>query len=301
MALAVSPPLPRLRELGRHDSAAWRRVLHAGLLYTPRIWVRHSPTLFGLGFALGLRQQREVVRKTLEMVLGPRPRWRELREVGEVFVEFAHSMTDAILAGSRPGYRVQGEAVGEWHFRDALAQEKGLVVATAHTAGWDLGGAILRGVQDREILVVMAPEEDRQAGELHDQNRQREGVRIVHVGPDPLASLPLLHHLRQARGVVAMQFDRTFPAMRTRTASLFGRPWPVAEGPLSLSALTGAPIVPVFTRRLGFMRYQCIIMAPFVVPAKPSASDLDEAAARLAAALERFVRAYPTSWFRFSE
>jgi predicted LPLAT superfamily acyltransferase len=42
-------------------------------------------------------------------------------------------------------------------------------------------------------------------------------------------------------------------------------------------------------------------MPHIMVPPKPTQAELDEGAQRLASALERFVRAYPTSWFRFSE
>ena len=273
----------------------------AGVARGPYALVRYSPPLWGLGFAALLGRQRAVVRRTLRMVLGPRPAWQELRDVGAVFANFACSMTDAMLVGSGRGYSPSVSAVAPWHFNEALALGKGMIMATAHTAGWDLGGPILSGVQPAEVLVVMEPERVADARELQDAMRRRAGVNIVHVGPDPLASLPLLHHLRHKHGVVAMKFDRVAPTMRSRPVRFFGAQWRVAEGPLSLAALTGAPIVPVFTRRLGFLEYQCVIMPCITLPPKPTPADLDDAAGRLASALERFVRSYPTSWFRFEE
>jgi phosphatidylinositol dimannoside acyltransferase len=273
----------------------------AGVSRGPYALVRYSPPLWGLGFAAILGQQRAVVRRTLRMVLGARPAWQELRDVGAVFANFACSMTDAMLIGSDRGYKPLLSAVAPWHFEQALALGKGMVMATAHTAGWDLGGPILNSVQPAEVLVVMERERAADALELQDAVRRRAGVHIVHVGSDPLSSLPLLQHLRRKRGVVAMKFDRVPPRMRSRPVRFFGTEWRVAEGPLSLAALTGAPIVPVFTRRLGFLEYQCVIMPPISLSPKPSSAELDEAAQRLASALERFVRSYPTQWFRFSE
>jgi KDO2-lipid IV(A) lauroyltransferase len=68
---------------------------------------------------------------------------------------------------------------------------------------------------------------------------------------------------------------------------------------LSLAALTGAPIVPVFTRRLGFLEYELINHPPIHLPRRPSPAELDAAAQSLAGALESFVRMHPTHWVRF--
>jgi len=291
----------KLRELVHHDSLLWRRALAAGVTYGPDFWVRYSPPVFGLAFSAALPRQRAVVRRTLRKALGPRPAWQELCDVARVFMNFAGSMTDAMLVGSQRGYTAQSKPVGRQHLAEALAQGRGVIAATAHTAGWDAGAGILRNVYPAEVLVVMEPEAASAARELHDARRERTGVRIVHVGPDPLASLPLLHHLRRGHGVVAMKFARLYPRMRSRAVRFFGAPWRIAEGPLSLAALTGAPIVPVFTRRLGFLEYECMAAPAITLAPKPTEQALNGAAQQLASALEAFVQRHPTSWFRFSE
>ncbi|MBW2527513.1 MAG: lysophospholipid acyltransferase family protein [Deltaproteobacteria bacterium] len=263
--------------------------------------MRYSPPAFGLLFGAVLPRQREAVRRTLRRVYGPRPAWQELRDVAEVFRNFACCLTDAMLVGAERGYRAVTQSVGGHHMMTSLEAGRGVVVVTAHTAGWDIGAPVLNTVQPRDVMVVMEPEPDRAARELQDQARRRAGVTIAHVGDDPLASLPLLGHLRRRGGVVAMKFDRSHPGMRSRSVRFLGEPWQVAEGPLRLAALSGAPIVPVFTRRLGFLTYQLINMAPIHLPRRPSDGQLSQAGQRLATALEGFVRAYPTHWFRFSD
>src|SRR5690606_19741428 len=132
-----------------------------------------------------------------------------------------------------------------------LARGKGVIVATAQTAGWDVGGACIHNRQlGREVLVLMAAEPNAAAREVSDEHRRRAGLRIMHVGDDPLASLPILRHLRQG-GLVALKFDRIYQGMRTREVTFCGAPWRIPEGPFSLASLTGAPIVTSFTRRLG--------------------------------------------------
>jgi KDO2-lipid IV(A) lauroyltransferase len=291
----------RLRTTLRSDSEFWRKALQAGVQHGPEAWVRYSPPVFGVLFGAALPRQRRAVLRTLRRILGRRPAHEELRDVAEVFSNFASSMTDGMLLGTGRGFVATNRPVADWHFLKCLAQGRGLVIATAQTAGWDLGGPMISSLRGADVAVVMERERDPAARALHDAARQRSGVRVVHVGDDPLASLPLLRHLRQRRGVVAMKFDRIHPGMRSREVRFLGGPWLIPEGPLLLAATAGAPIIPVFTRRLGFMEYQTINTEPIELVRRPSAQQLDAAAQEMASRLERFVRAYPTQWFRFEE
>jgi KDO2-lipid IV(A) lauroyltransferase len=87
--------------------------------------------------------------------------------------------------------------------------------------------------------------------------------------------------------------------MRGVPGELFGAPFPVPEGPLRLSAVSGAPVVPIFTRRLGYMDYDVHVAQPIRLPRRPSPADLHAAAAAVLCAMEAFVRANPTQWFHF--
>jgi KDO2-lipid IV(A) lauroyltransferase len=173
-----------------------------------------------------------------------------------------------------------------------------MILATAHTGGWQVAGLAVERLLGCEMLVVMRRERDPRAQALQDDARERAGVRFAYVGDDPLASLGLLGHLRRG-GVVAMQIDRLPPRMRGRTGRLFGVPFSIPEGPLRLAAVSGAPIVPVFTRRLGYMDYDVLVADAIRLPRRPADADLDDAAAAVLRATEAFVRANPTQWFHF--
>ncbi len=290
----------QLREHLRTDSTFWRRALHFGVHHGPEPWVRYSPPFFGLAFGLALRKQREVVRRTIRQLVGPRPWHQEMRDVAEVFTNFASSMTDAMLVGSGRGYTNKIHVEGEQYLLSSLTEGCGAIVATAQTAGWDSSGPGVSHRQKMDVLVVMEGEPNRDARRVHDAVRERSGVRVIHVGTDPFSSLPLLRHLRHRGGIVAMKFDRAAAGMRTRTVRFLGKPWQIPEGPLSLAALTGAPLIPVFTRRLGFLEYHLTNTPPIHLPRRPSPDQLDAAAQLLADRLEHFARQHPTQWFRFS-
>lgn len=295
-------PAPMLRELlddlRRHDSLLWRRAMHAGVTHGPDALVRYSPPIFGLAAAVALPALRRAVRKNLRLALGPRSAAIEALDVARLFANYASCLTDAFIAGSDRGEKVKARCIHDDYLSAALSEGRGVVLATAHTGGWQIAAPVLRGIHGAELLVVMRRERDRGAQALQESVRDRVGIRVVYVGDDPLEALGLLSHLRGG-GVVAMQMDRLPQGMRGRKAELFGSPWPVPEGPLRLAAMSGAPIVPVFTRRTGYMEYEVHVTPPIRLPRRPSDADLDHAARAVLREMEKFVRANPTQWFHF--
>lgn len=287
-----------LDELRRHDSHLWRRAMNAGVAHGPRAFVRYSPPAFGVAFAALLPRHRNAVLRNLRLALGKRGAAVEALDVARVFAEYASCLTEAFIAGGDGGASVKGACVHDERFAAALAQKKGVILATAHTGGWQVAGPVLHYGHDAELLVVMRRERDARAQALQDDARERSGTRVIHIGDDPLDALPLLSHLRKG-GVVAVQMDRLPRGMRGRKVELFGSPFEVPEGPLRLAAVSGAPIVPVFTRRLGYMEYEVDIGEPISLPRRPAEADLDGAARKVMNEMGIFVRNNPTQWFHF--
>lgn len=294
----LSRGLHRLREqFGRHDSALWRRAVDFGVHYGSDGFVRHSPGLIGLLFAL-MPGPRATVRDNLRLALGGADGLREDLDVARTFKNFAHCLAESFVAGSGRGDRVAGLCKNDHHFVDAKSDGRGVIVTTAHTGGWQAAGAILRSVHDSDVLVVMHHERDARAAAVQDAAIDRAGLTVARLGDDPIDALPILAHLRK-KGVVAVQIDRLPPGMRGRGVTLFGRPWRVPDGPLVLAALSGAPVVPAFSRRVAYMEYEIQLAPPVRLPRRPSSAELDAAAQTVADALEQFVKSYPTQWFHF--
>jgi KDO2-lipid IV(A) lauroyltransferase len=285
-------------ELRRHDSHFWRRAMNAGVAHGPRAFVRYSPPAFGVAFAALLPRYRRAVLRNLRLALGTRSAAAEALDVARVFATYASCLTEAFLVGGDGGERIKGVCVHDERFGAALAAGKGVILATAHTGGWQVAGPVLHSGHDAELLIVMRRERDAKAQALQDGARERSGTRVIHIGDDPLDALPLLAHLRKG-AVVAVQMDRLPRGMRGRKVELFGSPFEVPEGPLRLASVSGAPIVPVFTRRLGYMEYEVEIGAPIHLPRRPAEADLDGAARKVMSEMEIFVRNNPTQWFHF--
>lgn len=272
----------------------------AGILHGPDRFVRYSPPFVGLLVGATLPEARRRVQASLRRVLGPRSKVQEMIDVGAVFSNYATCLTEAVLLGSGRGARLIPRSRGAEYYRECTAEGRGVIIATAHTGGWEVAGPVLSGVHKTDVVIVMRRERDERAQALQDAARERAGVRVVHIGDNALDALPLLRHLRTG-AVVAMQIDRSYPGMRTRPVEIFGGTWQAPEGPLTLAALSGAPILPIFMRRIGHMEYEAQVDPPIRLPRRPTEAHYDEAAQRMMGAMERFVTANPTQWFHFAE
>ena len=261
--------------------------------------VRYGPPGFAFAFALALPGVRARVRRNLRSVLGPRPYHRELVDVFRTFSHFASCLTEALALGALHPREVECTVVGANHLEEAMALSRGVIVVTAHTGAWETAGPLLKKVLGVDMLIAMEREPDDKAREIQDRTRQRSGVRIAHVGTEPLAVLPLFTHLRRG-GVLGVQIDRAPRAMRSIPVRMFDAPARVPSGPFWLARATGAPIVPVFAYRRGHFAYEIRICAPRHLARDASEEALHRVAQEVTTEMEQFIRLHPTHWFHFA-
>lgn len=282
------------------DSAYWRRLAWAGASRGPRIWLRLSPGPIGLLAAAVSPRQRDRVRQNLQSLLGQRSFLQEQADVARTFVQFAHSLAESLSLGGHPDRKVRLSVDGAENLHEALAGGNGVILGTAHTAGWEAALMALGDACPAGVVVAMGPERDQGARSFHPLAEPSSSRRVVCVGEDPLASLPLLQHLRKG-GIVAIQMDRCPAGMKSLQLQSGRKTWSIPVGPFALSAACGAPIVLALSRRTGFMSYDLRITQPILVPRQS-----DDGAAQLHAAqkvvreLARHVCASPTQWFDFA-
>jgi lauroyl/myristoyl acyltransferase len=281
------------------DGIFWRRMAQFGARRAPAWFVRGAPPVVGVAIAIAAPVARRRIAQGLERARGPVSAGRCAIDVALTFANFASCLTELLSTGSRNGETAEAIVHGAPQLHAVLAARRGVILATAHTAGWEAIGPLLAHKLDLPVSVVMQRERDTSACELNDSRRRAgSGLNIVHIGDNPLGSLPLLRQLRDG-GVVAMQIDRVPIGMRARAVTLFGRPGRIPEGPLRLAQLSGAPIVSVFSTRTGHRRYAVYVRQPVTLLRDAGEREITAAAQHLADGLGEFVSAHPTQWFPF--
>src|SRR6185312_15873937 len=92
------------------------------------------------------------------------------------FASYAQCLTETL--GADPDRPAAGEAVvhGELHIEDAIADGKGVVLATAHTAGWEAAGPLLARDRHLDVVLVVRAERDPEARAIQDRARSMPGL-----------------------------------------------------------------------------------------------------------------------------
>jgi lauroyl/myristoyl acyltransferase len=298
MTAASPPETPEKSSRFAHDGLFWRRLARLGAAHGPAWLVEYSPPLIGVAVALALPSVRRAVRGNLRRIRGPVGRVRDTRDVVATFATYAGCMAEVLSNGSKNAELPDLGVIGKPHMDRVLAAGKGVILATAHTAGWELVGPVFKERNRIDVMMVMEAERDGAARELHDRARRATGIELLHVGSDPFSSLPLLHRLRDG-GALALQIDRVPDGMRGIPVRMFGEMQSIPEGPLRLAQLSGAPIVPLFCARLGYRSYFAEVFEPVYIPRRPAPGVLEASAQKLADAMSDFVSRHPTQWFDF--
>jgi KDO2-lipid IV(A) lauroyltransferase len=99
--------------------------------------------------------------------------------------------------------------------------------------------------------------------------------------------------------IVAFLGDQREKRSRAVWVDLFGQKVPTSKGVVAVAMKTGVPVVPVYARREGFLRYTIVYNEPLLM--ERHGAPLDELimrnARRVNAFLEEIVRERPDEWF----
>ena len=263
------------------------------LSLVPRRWLGAlGASLGALAYALGIR--RQVVRANLilafpEKTQGERDAlaWANYRHAGRSVLE--------VFAAQRlkpPDVAALLEYQGFDLFERLFAQNKGVVVASAHLGAWELLASACgrRGIPMN--LVTRALKGNSNAA--IQGARRRSGLTEI---PPKGALTAGAAALRRGEVVVNL-VDQNMLPKRGVFVRFFGA-WACTTPAATLLAMrSGAPVIVAVAVNLPDGRTRLCVEGPFEVPTSGSISHRVRAHTQmLVAVVERYVRAEPTQWF----
>ena len=301
---AEAPHAPRrgraARLLGRFHVTGvfWYRLHGWGVRVVPDPIIPAMVAAFAFPFSHVLRSLAGVIGRNLEPVLGPGSAHSRGRRTLRTFAWCLNERYERLFT-ERP-FEVRVENRAPWQ----AFSGRGCILLTAHLGLADLGSQLPATDEGKRVHVVREQEMDPRA------QRWFEAVLTRKLGSlpyethfatgDPGLGVRLLQALGRGE-IVALQGDRPRAGGRTLPVTLFGRPYMLPDGPAALARVAEVPILPVYTVREGRRRYVVVFDDPIEVSRTGArGNDLAEAAAAIAASLERAIRRAPHQWFCFA-
>jgi predicted LPLAT superfamily acyltransferase len=283
-----------------HNTTALRMIF----VIMPRLpRFLHPPVaaVTALIFFLLLKRERQAVTRNLRRVSGKSGlalRWKVYRVfysfcdlmVSYCFVPQAtHSQLLDMLVDSSGGVKIS----------ECLAAGNGLIVWTAHVGNWEFASRLLAMYGRVNVARVV---EDNPAEIALRNLMASERIKAVDLKQGIPATLELLQALRRNE-IVAIQGDRVYQR-RTFDVTFFSRPTSFPVGPFLLSQVSGAPVLPAFAIRQGWLRYH-VLMGDPIPAAAPQVkrgdgeADLYEAMCQAVRFLEETLTAHYDQWMNY--
>lgn len=292
----------------RFHSTGLLRFVFFSMRLVPRFLQPPIAAGTALIFYLLLRGERRAVARNLRRIAGRsghRLHWKVYRVfysfcdliVSYAFVPGAtHVQLEAMLARPKSGEKTD-VAMGAETIGKCLAQGRGLVVWTAHLGNPEFASRLLE-FYGRPVHVARVVE-DKPAEHMLRDRMTNDRLHIVDLRAGATASIELLQALRRNE-IVAMQGDRVYQPRHRAAVPFFGVKAEFPPGPILLARAAGAPVLPGFVVRAGWLRYRVLMGEP-IWPAP--AADLRQAdlpeLRQAVGFLEKHLANYYDQWLNF--
>ncbi len=181
---------------------------------------------------------------------------------------------------------------GEEHIQRVLEQNRGVIVLSAHFGNWEMLGAALvaRGY---ELTVVRRDQNDGLVNAMIQKQRDRKGIKTI---PRDKPLFKQIVALLKANELVALIADQNAGSDGI-FVDFFGTPVSTFKGPALFATVTGAPIVPIFMVREGYMKHRVVFRPPLE---HESSGDKDRDILAITqactTAIEDIIREHPEQW-----
>ena len=255
--------------------------------------------VLGESYYLTHPQAQAAVRENLTLLCGSDLSDRTVRRT---FSNFGATLADYFQLGSRT--KQQGLALiesrrGFEHIQNALRDNKGVLLVTVHTGLFELGGLLMEEF-NLPIVVLSLPEPNPALNHWRAAYRQRWGAETLEVGTDQFGVVDITSQLAKGK-CVAMLADRPHGNGDTVLVDFPHGQVPFSTGPVWLSLLTGAPLVPTTIIANASGNYQMEALPPLRTRwnGADRAETVREFTVELASRFREPICNHPDQWYQF--
>lgn len=180
---------------------------------------------------------------------------------------------------------------GREHLDAALAEGKGVILATAHTGNWEMLATVL-ALNGYPLAAIAQKQHNNHMDRFINEQRQAPGTEIVY-----RSEVRDIVRLLDRGKIIGLLMDQDAHHKGVFVPFL-GRPASTPQGPAAIARLRGAPIVPAFISEVSPGQHE-VIIHPVMRVEKTGDRDADifDMTARLTQIIENHVRQHPTEWF----
>jgi Kdo2-lipid IVA lauroyltransferase/acyltransferase len=195
----------------------------------------------------------------------------------------------------KESYKERFCQVGGAYVEEALKTGRGILALGFHFANWEING-VTSFLLGHEIVALARPlKKNPGLNDLLIQLREATGLTII---PNRDTARDVVRLLKENR-IIALLGDQREKRSKAVWVDLFGHKVPTSKGIVMIAMKTGAPVIPMYSRRDGFLRYTFICHEPILIERKgaPIEELIARNARRINEVIEEIVKDHPDEWF----
>ena len=284
----------------RFHNVLAHRIVFSTMPWLPRFLQPPIASVTALIFFFLLKRERRAVTSNLRHVSG-RSGLALYWKVYRTFYSFCDLVVSYCYVPQASHAQLRSMLVdadrGAQKIDECLATGNGLIVWTAHLGNPEFASRLLE-MHGRPVNVARVVE-DKPAEKMLRDLMVNDRLRIVDLREGTRATLELLRALRRNE-IVAIQGDRVYQPRYNAEVSFFSEPAAFPLGPFLLSQVSGAPVLPGFVIRQGWLRYR-VVMGDVIPPIPCGDRDANQRAAlgRAVGFLETTLPFHYDQWLNF--
>lgn len=248
-----------------------------------------------LGWIYGhvIRHRRAYVLRTLARCFPDQPVGERRRLASAMYRHLALTVLETfrLAGGKRDEYEARTEILGIGHLHDVLDKGKGALALTAHLGNWEwMGGlGVLSGYG---LNVIVKPIRHPAVHSFWARMREEMGMKTLY----PRQSYRECLRILRKNEILGFMLDVNRPRQGGIFVDFFHRPACTSPGLALLSAQSGAPVIPIFARRLPDGRHQIRIYPAFSPPLDRTPGTVHDATQVYTRRIEDEIRQCPEQW-----
>jgi KDO2-lipid IV(A) lauroyltransferase len=183
---------------------------------------------------------------------------------------------------------------GREFFEEALLKGKGAIALGFHFGNWEVTGIVSKLLGHN--IVALARPLKKQVLLNNFLNHLRESTGLTIIVNENTGRMVM--RLLKENKLVAILSDQREKRSRGVFVELFGTKVPTSKGTAMIAMKTGAPVIPVYAVRKGFLSYTIVCANPIEMERTGNIEELVEKNTRkINVFLETIIREYPDEWF----
>jgi predicted LPLAT superfamily acyltransferase len=219
------------------------------------------------------------------------------------YYTFGTALIDRITFLVRQKHPFHYTCVNENLITDARGRGRGAILLSAHIGNWEIAGNLLHKRLDTPINLVMLDNEQQWIKEVFREVTTLRNVTVIPITQNSLDMMIQIRTVLAANQLVCFHGDRVLGSSGVQKMFL-GALAEFPAGPFQIAAITGAPVIPVFTIKTGLTSYTFQASAPILfenVSRQNRQNTIETAMETYIKILETMARRYPYQWYNFYE